>query len=194
MHIHSSHSHSSAQCNLLSSLQRRHEKCLTLQAWNASVDPPAIVPVGWKLHTGFHRCPHTLSYKPDSSVVREPDPQWLFPFPSPEEGKHAAAYVCFSIFSSLFLLFSKKSQPLAFVLFHSFLLSLSPVRMEADGSWHDGGIVLTVELMWPRGCCPCNTWPDGTECKALHRRKRVGREMNKENTALHGGRLRDATE
>lgn len=138
-----------------------------------------MVPVGWKLHTDFHTCPHTLSYNADSSVVREPDPQWLLPFPSPKEGKHAAMYVCFSIFSPPFLFISIESQPLALMLPHSFLLSLAPVRMEPDGSWRDGGIVLTVKLMWPRGCCPCNTWPDSTECKVLHCKMRVGEKRTR---------------
>lgn len=45
-------------------------------------------------------------------------------------------------------------------------LCLSGSGMEADGSWHDGGIVLTVELMWPGGELSLPAWPDGIECKA----------------------------
>lgn len=133
-----------------------------------------MVPGGWKLHKGIHTRPYTLSYDPDCSVVRDPDPQWLLPFPSLEEGKHAAMYVCFSIFPSSLLFFSKESQPLALTLSLSSLLSLSLVGMEADGSWHDGGIVLTVELMWPRGCCPCMLGLMAQNVKRDHRGKRVG--------------------
>lgn len=69
----------------------------------------------------------------------------------PPRKKNAVMYVCFSIFSSPFLFFSEDPQPLASTLSLSYLLVLSPVRMETDRSWHDGGIVLTIELMWPRG-------------------------------------------
>lgn len=84
-----------------------------------------------------------------------------FLFPSPEGDKHTPVYVFFfSIYPppSLpsFLPFSKEPQPLALTLAPS--PSLRP-GMEADGNWHDGGFVLTVELMWPRGCRPMRT-PD----------------------------------
>lgn len=74
-----------------------------------------------------------------------------FLFPSPEGEKHTPVYVCFSIFLLPFSSFLKSPGPLALIL----PLSFSAVGMEADGSWHDGGFVLTIELMWPRGCRPC---------------------------------------
>lgn len=60
----------------------------------------------------------------------------------PAGGRNNRVHLFF-YFSPPFIFFSKESRPLAVIL----LLSFSVVGMEADGSWLDGGIVLTVELM-----------------------------------------------
>lgn len=74
-----------------------------------------------------------------------------FIFPSPKEWKHTRAHL-FSIFPPPFLYLYKELRPLAIILVPP---PFSVAGTEADGSWHHGGIVLTVELMWPQGCHIC---------------------------------------
>lgn len=117
-----------------------------------------MAPGGWKLHTGIHTHPHTLELWPRQFSSERPrstvTPSLSFPR-GRKTHSHVRLFFYFSLLSPPFLFFSKESQPLALTLSLYSLPSLSLVGMEADGSWHDGGIVLTVELMWPRGSCPC---------------------------------------
>lgn len=120
---------------------------------NASMNSPAIPPVGYKSHT--KACIQLEFWLTQSNSENLRSALTRSPFPSPEEGRRALMYILFAVFLSSFI-------PLfCFLKSHSlWLLSCAPILApshgkEADGSWHDGGIVLTMELMWPRGSCPC---------------------------------------
>lgn len=90
---------------------------------------------------------------------------FLFLFP-PEGGKNTPVYVCFSYY---YFFCSRRSSFLkSLSLWLKFCpLSVSAVGMEADGSWRDGGFVLTAELMWPRGCRPCMPDPMAHNAKCF---------------------------
>lgn len=128
-----------------------YEICHILKAWKCLNTFPNNSPCGSEITSKHLR---SLSYDSDCSGVKDPDLLWLVCFSSPKEGKHLTKYVFF-LFSLLFppFIYFLKSRSLR--LLWCFPLFTSLVGMEADGSWHDGGIVLTIELMWPRGSCPC---------------------------------------
>lgn len=121
--------------------------------WEMFIAPglemPQRIPVQWCLGVGNYTQAslhvHTLWIMTQTVQYWETQihsDSFLF-FPTPGGRKTHTRVHLFFYFSPPFLFFSKESQPLALIL----LLSFSVVGMEADGSWHDGGIVLTVELM-----------------------------------------------
>lgn len=121
---------------------------------NASMNSPAIPPAGYKSHT--KACIQLEFWLTQSNSGKLRFALTRSPFPCPKEGKHALMYILFAVFLSSFipLFYFLKSHSL-WLLSCTPILAPSLAGIEADGSWHDGGIVLTIELMWPRGSCPC---------------------------------------
>lgn len=146
---------------------------------NASANPLATPPGSLNSHTGIRTCPNTPNYNPDSSVLRDPEPQSLLSFsfsPSRKAKTHPFTFVFFPplIYSPSrlppFLLFSKESQPLALIL--------SPLCLcGRDGGWWE----LTWWWLCPHrrvnvtpGMPSEYAGPNGTQCKVLHCGGRVG--------------------
>lgn len=78
---------------------------------------------------------------------------------------HTHAHL-FSIFPPPFLFLYKELRPPSHNSVPPFLCG----QDRADGSWHGGGIVLTVELMWPQGCHVCMlgwVWPNTMQSASL---------------------------